>query len=69
EYLQKVSATSGDIRKALGICRGAIEMLETKLRENACTLNLTSMVRVDHMAIALLRAYKSPIVVAIQSLP
>nr|GEV92596.1 cell division control protein 6 homolog B-like [Tanacetum cinerariifolium] len=62
---RKVSAASGDMRKALGICRGAIEMLETELRENACT----SMVRVDHMAIALSRAYKSPIVDTIQSLP
>ncbi|GKE28802.1 cell division control protein 6 homolog B-like protein, partial [Tanacetum coccineum] len=60
-YARKVSASSGDMRKALGICRGAIEMLETELRENACTSNLASMVRVDHMAIALSRAYKSPI--------
>ncbi|GJX21405.1 cell division control protein 6 homolog B-like protein [Tanacetum coccineum] len=66
---RKVSAASGDMRKALGICRGAIEMLETELRENACTSNLSSMVRVDHMAIALSRAYKSPIVDTIQSLP
>ncbi|GJZ57536.1 anthranilate synthase alpha subunit 2, chloroplastic-like protein isoform X1 [Tanacetum coccineum] len=71
---RKVYAASGDMRKALGICRlacfpGAIEMLETELRENACTSNLTSMVRVDHMAIALSRAYKSPIVDTIQSLP
>nr|GEX97148.1 hypothetical protein [Tanacetum cinerariifolium] len=47
--------------------RGAIKMFETELRENACTSNLTSMV--DHMAIALLRDYKSPIVDTIQSLP
>ncbi|KVH98096.1 CDC6, C-terminal domain-containing protein, partial [Cynara cardunculus var. scolymus] len=66
---QKVAAASGDMRKALGICRGAIEMLETELRESACTSNLSAMVRVDHMAIALSRAYKSPIVDTIQSLP
>ncbi|KAJ0765305.1 putative Cell division protein Cdc6/18 [Helianthus annuus] len=66
---RKVAAASGDMRKALGICRGAIEMLETELRESTCTSTLTSMVRVDHMAIALSRAYKSPIVDTIQSLP
>ncbi|PWA55789.1 cell division control 6 [Artemisia annua] len=66
---RKVAAASGDMRKALGICRGAIEMFETELRENTCTSNLNSMVRVDHMAIALSRAYKSPIVDTIQSLP
>ncbi|KAF5757046.1 hypothetical protein HanRHA438_Chr17g0832001 [Helianthus annuus] len=80
ECMQKVAATSGDMRKALGICRlaerafislfrGAIEMLETELRESTCTSALTSMVRVDHVAIALSRAYKSPIVDTIQSLP
>ncbi|XP_071714131.1 cell division control protein 6 homolog B-like [Rutidosis leptorrhynchoides] len=66
---RKVAAASGDMRKALGICRGAIEMLESELRDSTCTSNLTSMVRVDHMAIALSRAYKSPIVDTIQSLP
>ncbi|XP_076916107.1 cell division control protein 6 homolog B-like [Bidens hawaiensis] len=66
---RKVAAASGDMRKALGICRGAIEMLETELREATCTSTLTSMVRVDHMAFALSRAYKSPIVDTIQSLP
>ncbi|KAJ0839183.1 putative winged helix-like DNA-binding domain superfamily [Helianthus annuus] len=69
ECMQKVAAAFGDIRKALGICRGAIEMIETELRESTCTSTLTSMVRVDHMAIALSRAYKSPIVDTIQSLP
>ncbi|KVH94068.1 AAA+ ATPase domain-containing protein, partial [Cynara cardunculus var. scolymus] len=53
----------------LQVGMGAIEMLETELRESACTSNLSSMVRVDHMAIALSRAYKSPIVDTIQSLP
>ncbi|KAL4592707.1 hypothetical protein LXL04_005710 [Taraxacum kok-saghyz] len=66
---RKVAASSGDMRKALGICRAAIERLETELRDDTCTSNLTSMVRVDHMAIALSRAYKSPIVDTIQSLP
>ncbi|CAH1446937.1 unnamed protein product [Lactuca virosa] len=66
---RKVAASSGDMRKALGICRGAIERLEIELRESTSTSNLSSMVRVDHMAIALSRAYKSPIVDTIQSLP
>ncbi|CAH1433657.1 unnamed protein product [Lactuca virosa] len=66
---RKVAASSGDMRKALGICRGVIERLETELRESTSTSNLSSMVRVDHMAIALSRAYKSPIVDTIQSLP
>ncbi|KAI3507880.1 hypothetical protein L1887_22875 [Cichorium endivia] len=66
---RKVAASSGDMRKALGICRGAIERLEIELRESTCTSDLTPMVRVDHMAIALSRAYKSPIVDTIQSLP
>ncbi|KAI3764732.1 hypothetical protein L2E82_14745 [Cichorium intybus] len=47
---RKVAASSGDMRKALGICR-------------------SSNVRVDHMATALSKAYKSPIVDTIQSLP
>ncbi|KAL4561353.1 hypothetical protein LXL04_033518 [Taraxacum kok-saghyz] len=59
---RKVATSSGDMRNALGICRGAIERLETELRDDTCTSNLTSMVRFDHMAIALSRAYKSPIV-------
>ncbi|KAK1412765.1 hypothetical protein QVD17_34263 [Tagetes erecta] len=66
---RKVAAASGDMRKALAICRGAVELLETELRESSCTSTLTSMVRVDHMAIALSRAYKSPIVDTIQCLP
>ncbi|KAC9449870.1 hypothetical protein R6Q59_025892 [Mikania micrantha] len=66
---RKVAAASGDMRKALGICRGAIEMLETELKETIYTSTLTSMVRVDHMAIALSRAYKLPIVDTIQNLP
>ncbi|KAI3724638.1 hypothetical protein L2E82_36421 [Cichorium intybus] len=67
--LRKVAASFGDMRKALGICRCAIERLEIQLRESTCTSNLTSMVRVDHMVIALSTAYKSPIVETIHSLP
>ncbi|CAI9287376.1 unnamed protein product [Lactuca saligna] len=40
---RKVAASSGDMRKALGICRGAIERLEAELRESISTSNLFSM--------------------------
>ncbi|KAL7593733.1 hypothetical protein Lser_V15G34766 [Lactuca serriola] len=41
--LCKVADSSGDMRKALGIRRGAIERLETELRESTSTSNLSSM--------------------------
>lgn len=89
---RKVAAASGDMRKALCICRSAIEILEAEVRESTCNHNLTStewgfsdqysssateilakkenyIVRVDHMALALSRAYRSPVVDTIQSLP
>ncbi|XP_028063428.1 cell division control protein 6 homolog B-like [Camellia sinensis] len=88
---QKVAAASGDMRKALCICRSAIEMLQAELRESACNLDFSlaengysnqqttpacylikqgiDIVRVDHMAIALSKTYRSPIMDTIQSLP
>ncbi|GFS39253.1 cell division control, Cdc6 [Actinidia rufa] len=88
---RKVAAASGDMRKALCICRSAIEMLETELRESERNLDFSSaefghsdqqstpdcdlikqdiyIVRVEHMAIALSKTYRSPIVDTIQSLP
>ncbi|THG21808.1 hypothetical protein TEA_023205 [Camellia sinensis var. sinensis] len=39
---RKVAAASGDMRKALCICRNAIEMLEAELRDSACNLDLSS---------------------------
>ncbi|CAA2980218.1 cell division control 6 homolog B [Olea europaea subsp. europaea] len=87
---RKVAAASGDMRKALSICRSAIEMLEAEVRDSFSKLNLPSLerddhqrsascgilpkpdnniVRVDHVAIALSKAYKSPVVDTIQSLP
>ncbi|CAL5424544.1 unnamed protein product [Camellia sinensis] len=87
----KVAAASGDMRKALCICRNAIEMLEAELRDSACNLDLSSagngysdqrktpvqglimqetdIVRVNHMAVALSKTYRSPILDTIQSLP
>ncbi|KAK2967050.1 hypothetical protein RJ640_015270 [Escallonia rubra] len=89
---RKVAAASGDMRKALCVCRSAIEMLEAELRESTYGLDLPSVeggfsdkrtgascknwikqanniVRVDHMALALSKAYRSPTVEIIQSLP
>ncbi|KAM7527682.1 hypothetical protein LguiB_031092 [Lonicera macranthoides] len=88
---RRVAAASGDMRKALCVCRSAIEILEAELRESTYNLNTSSLervisdqqttvseilkkkdnniVRVDHMALALSKAYRSPIVDTIQSLP
>ncbi|KAF5744520.1 cell division control protein 6 [Tripterygium wilfordii] len=88
---RKVAAVSGDMRRALSICRSAIEILEAELRETATKRNSSSaeesfdqqttlapeslqpreqsVVGFDHMAIALSRTYRSPVVETIQSLP
>ncbi|XP_015932183.1 cell division control protein 6 homolog B [Arachis duranensis] len=89
---RKVAAASGDMRKALCICRSAIEMLEAEVRESVCNLNTPleekssseqnmatvsdpmkkqefDIVRIDHMARALSKTYRSPVVDTIQSLP
>ncbi|XP_050235717.1 cell division control protein 6 homolog B [Mercurialis annua] len=83
---RKVAAASGDMRKALCVCRSAIEILEAELKESTRDMNLVEMekelpssapapapacsiVRIDHMAVALSKAYRSPVVDTIQSLP
>ncbi|XP_030503024.2 cell division control protein 6 homolog B [Cannabis sativa] len=88
---RKVAAASGDMRKALCVCRSAIEMLDAELRESFNHLNSSSeetffeqqilpqadcvkkpeidVVRIDHMALALSKTFKSPVVDTIQSLP
>ncbi|XP_060175444.1 cell division control protein 6 homolog B-like isoform X2 [Lycium barbarum] len=89
---RKVASASGDMRKALWICRSAIEMLEAEIRDSINSLDLPSLhggvsdqprdgaydkslihesnvVRVDHVAIALSKAYRSPVVDTIQALP
>ncbi|XP_057954707.1 cell division control protein 6 homolog B isoform X2 [Malania oleifera] len=78
---RKVASASGDMRKALCVCRSAIEMLEAELKEFTGNVNLPSaapefsakpeidIVRVDHMALALSKTYRSPTVDTIQSLP
>ncbi|KAL5750471.1 hypothetical protein ACOSP7_025074 [Xanthoceras sorbifolium] len=40
---RKVAAESGDMRKALCVCRKAVEMLETELRDSASKINSTSV--------------------------
>ncbi|OMO84287.1 hypothetical protein CCACVL1_10904 [Corchorus capsularis] len=77
---RKVAAASGDMRKALCVCRSAVEILEAELKEAASNLSLasaegelisqqTAPVRIDHMALALSKTFRSPIVDTIQSLP
>ncbi|XVF46700.1 hypothetical protein PTKIN_Ptkin03bG0048900 [Pterospermum kingtungense] len=89
---RKVGAASGDMRKALCVCRSAVEILEAEPRESASNVSLKSeegkfashhtapdpeisqspesiTVRIDHMALALSKTFKSPVVDTIQSLP
>ncbi|XP_065864015.1 cell division control protein 6 homolog B-like isoform X2 [Euphorbia lathyris] len=89
---RKVAAASGDMRKALCVCRSAIEILEAELNESESNMNFDAVekelcsqqkapacqsleeqqykiVRIDHMASALSKAYRSPVVDIIQSLP
>ncbi|KAM2127207.1 hypothetical protein ACFX1R_007137 [Malus domestica] len=90
---RKVAAASGDMRKALCICRSAIEILEAEVKESAEHLNSSSVVdaffeqqtapapapvvkkqetdvvTIGHMASALSKTFKSPVVDTIQSLP
>lgn len=89
---RKVASASGDMRKALGICRSAIEILQAEIIETKCDMNFpaidnglsdqptaaaceipkmheNNVVRIDNMAVALSKAYRSPVVETIQSLP
>ncbi|XVE79431.1 hypothetical protein DITRI_Ditri14bG0058100 [Diplodiscus trichospermus] len=89
---RKVAAASGDMRKALCVCRSAVEILEAELRESANNMSLVSVggefisqqtasaleifqsqenstVRIDHMALALSKTFRSPVVDTMQSLP
>ncbi|XP_042459840.1 cell division control protein 6 homolog [Zingiber officinale] len=65
---RKVAATSGDIRKALDICRCAIEVLEAELK-GSVTNKETEKVSFHHIETAISRSFKSPVVDIIQSLP
>ncbi|XP_022144826.1 cell division control protein 6 homolog B-like [Momordica charantia] len=82
---RKVAAVSGDMRKALCVCRNAIELLEVELKASskelhhneACDTSAPELVKrqefgvvtLDHMAVALSKTFKSPVVETIQSLP
>ncbi|KAJ0984099.1 hypothetical protein J5N97_002455 [Dioscorea zingiberensis] len=65
---RKVAAASGDMRRALNICRSAIEVFEAELK-HATNKEEVNIVRFDHMEIALSRAFKPVKVDTIQSLP
>ncbi|PKU71486.1 cell division control protein 6 homolog isoform X1 [Dendrobium catenatum] len=65
---RKVAAASGDMRKVLDACRTAIEVLETELRDSS-TKEQPNSVTFDHMDVALSKAFKSPKVDIIKSLP
>ncbi|KAK1297984.1 hypothetical protein QJS10_CPB14g00857 [Acorus calamus] len=88
---RKVAAVSGDMRRALSICRSAVEMPEVEVKDSLYLPNLfqsektstgqlapvsesfaskdVNIVRFDHMAMALSKAFKSSVVETIQSLP
>ncbi|CAN8315298.1 unnamed protein product [Cochlearia groenlandica] len=70
---RKVSAASGDMRKALCVCRSALEILETEVKgsidqelEGPVT---EDQVKIGHMVAALAKTFKSPVVDTIRSLP
>ncbi|CAL9234851.1 unnamed protein product [Arabidopsis halleri] len=71
---RKVSAASGDMRKALCVCRSALEILEIEVRgsidqEPQGPAPEGLVVKMDHMIAALSKTFKSPVVDTIQSLP
>lgn len=66
---RKVAAASGDMRKALSVCRSAMEILEAEIKESSCNQDATPQVKLDHMAAALSKTFRSPVVDTIQSLP
>ncbi|KAL0865326.1 hypothetical protein Bca101_044444 [Brassica carinata] len=71
---RKVAAASGDMRKALSVCRSALEILEIEIRgypgpESQGPTPDDPVVRIDHMSAALSKTFKSPVVDTIQSLP
>ncbi|KAF8116060.1 hypothetical protein N665_0023s0038 [Sinapis alba] len=71
---RKVSAASGDMRKALSVCRSALEILETEVKgstdeEPQSPVTEDQVVKINHMVAALSKIFKSPVVDTIQSLP
>ncbi|CAL1363584.1 unnamed protein product [Linum trigynum] len=70
---RKVAAASGDMRKALSVCRSAVEVLEAEVRDSTNNMDSdtqgNSVVKIDHMAAALSKAFRTPVIDTIQSLP
>ncbi|CAL1409953.1 unnamed protein product [Linum trigynum] len=70
---RKVAAASGDMRKALSVCRSAVEVLEAEVRDSRNNMDSdtqeNSVVKIDHMAAALSKAFRTPVIDTIQSLP
>ncbi|KAG2602296.1 cell division control protein 6 homolog isoform X2 [Panicum virgatum] len=64
---RKVAAATGDMRKALGVCRSAVEVLEARLQDSSD--QELGIVTFDHMDIALSKAFKSAVVDSILCLP
>ncbi|KAL6840213.1 hypothetical protein ACP4OV_030023 [Aristida adscensionis] len=64
---RKVAAASGDMRKALGVCRSAVEVFEQRLHDSSD--QELEIVTFDHMDIALSKAFKSAVVDSILCLP
>lgn len=65
---RKVAAASGDMRRALDVCRSSIEVLEAELKDAALKQEFDT-VTFDHMVIALSKAFKSAILGTLQALP
>ncbi|KAK8452464.1 hypothetical protein SEVIR_5G117801v4 [Setaria viridis] len=64
---RKVAAATGDMRKALGVCRSAVEVLEARLQDSSD--QELGIVKFDHMDIALSKVFKSAVVDSILCLP
>uniref|UniRef100_A0ACD5WE36 Uncharacterized protein n=2 Tax=Avena sativa TaxID=4498 RepID=A0ACD5WE36_AVESA len=64
---RKVAAASGDMRKALGVCRSAVEVFESRLQDSSD--KVFGVVTFDHMDIALSKVFKPVVVNSILCLP
>ncbi|XP_078446967.1 cell division control protein 6 homolog isoform X2 [Wolffia australiana] len=65
---RKVAAASGDMRRALSVCLGAIEQFEKELKMDEKEKKM-ELVGFNHMDYALSKAFRTPVVETIQSLP
>uniref|UniRef100_M8B725 Cell division control protein n=1 Tax=Aegilops tauschii TaxID=37682 RepID=M8B725_AEGTA len=67
QTLKKVAAATGDMRKALGVCRSAVEIFESGLQDSSD--KGAGVVTFDHMDIALSKVFKPAVVNNILCLP